>query len=140
MNGVRRALTLLTLTLSVVIGGSVTASADFSGAASVAPSVGTGRVAAPAAIAIEGRCQGWWYEADISWPASTTARGVTGYRVIAHLATGESTVVTETDAAGRTVSVTADRGYLAYEPRISILTLTSYGWTAESARSAVLAC
>jgi hypothetical protein len=32
------------------------------------------------------------------------------------------------------------QAYLAYQPRISILTLTNYGSTAESAKTAVLGC
>ncbi len=29
---------------------------------------------------------------------------------------------------------------LQFQPRVSVMTLTSYGWTKESAKTAVLAC
>jgi hypothetical protein len=82
----------------------------------------------------------YWYTATLTWPASTTARGVTGYRVIAHLNDGSSYAMGETNAATRTMSGTVDRGYLGYQPTLSVVTLTSYGWTAESAPTAVLTC
>jgi hypothetical protein len=38
------------------------------------------------------------------------------------------------------VSARVDRAHLDRHPRISIVTLTGYGWTAETPRSAVLSC
>ena len=107
MNVVRRAMTLLALTTAVVIGSSVSASAELSGAAAVAPAVGTGSVAAPASTTITAYCSttSWSY-----W---------NGFQ---------------------TVSARVDRSNLAYQPTISVLTLTGYGWTAESARKAVPTC
>jgi hypothetical protein len=156
MTAVRRTLTLILLTLTAVIAGSVSASATFSDADSLAPTVATGSVAAPASMSISDYCSttsssywngfttvsttSYWYNATVSWPASTTANGVSGYRVVAHLNDGTSVVMGETDAFTRTVSARVDRSNLGYQPRISILTLTSYGWTAESAQSAVLTC
>jgi hypothetical protein len=46
----------------------------------------------------------------------------------------------QTDAVNRTVSATVDRAYLNYAPTISVITLTSYGWTAETPRTATLTC
>jgi hypothetical protein len=59
---------------------------------------------------------------------------------VAHLNNGQSFTMAQTDAATRRANAAVDRGYLAYQPRISVITLTSYGWTAETARSAVLTC
>ena len=33
-----------------------------------------------------------------------------------------------------------DADYLAYQPRLSVTTLTSYGWTATTAQTPVLTC
>jgi len=159
VNRLRRSALLLGLTASVVIGSSIPASATFTDP--VSTSTGTMRtvtVAAPASIEIDESCTqvatggyynsyGRWvttyttyYNATVTWPASTTARGVTGYRVMAHLNNGTSVVMGETTASNRTVSARVDRAYLNYQPRLSVITLTSYGWTAETARTAVLSC
>ncbi|MFD2093577.1 hypothetical protein [Blastococcus deserti] len=157
MTGIRRALALIGLTLTVTVGTAVPASATFADSVTVGTSVTTGTVTAPASVTVDDYCytttSGYWnaygqwvityrhwYHADVSWPASTTARGVIGYRVMAHLNNGQSVVMAETDAATRSVSATVDRGYLNYQPRLSVLTLTSYGWTAETARTPVLTC
>jgi hypothetical protein len=158
MTGIRRALILIGLIGTVMVGSSIPASATFADSVAVAHTVRTGSVAAPASVTINDWCSmttsgytdattglwvttySYWYNAQLSWPASTTTRGVTGYLVMAHLIDGQSIVMAQTDAATRSISATVDRGYLAYQPRLSIITLTSYGWTAETARSAVLAC
>jgi hypothetical protein len=63
-----------------------------------------------------------------------------GYRAIAHLNNGTSVVMAETNAATTSISATVDQYYLQFQPRVSVLTLTSYGWTAEGAKSPVLTC
>ena len=157
MNRIRRTAVLLGLTASVVVGSSIPASATFSD--SVATKTATLRaatVAAPASVRVDDYCSTtsytyWngtsnvtvtehWYNATVTWPASTTQRGVTGYRVMAHLNNGQSVVMGETTATNRTVSARVERAYLNYQPRLSVITLTSYGWTAETPRTAVLSC
>jgi hypothetical protein len=140
MTAIRRILILSVLTVAVIAGASVPAWADYNDAASVSTTVATGTVTAPSAVSITGRCQGWWYDFTISWPASTTTRGVTGYRVLAYLNTGWTYLVGETDAATRSISMTIDSSNLALQPRITVTTLTSYGWTTESAKSPALTC
>lgn len=158
MTGIRRALVLIGLTVAVMIGAAIPASATFSNAVTVATGITTGTVAAPASVTVNDYCgqtpnggyyNSWgqwvttyyyWYDATVTWPASTTARGVTGYRVMAHLNDGTSVVMAETTATNRTVNARVDRGYLNYQPRISVITLTSYGWTAETPRTAVVTC
>jgi hypothetical protein len=51
-----------------------------------------------------------------------------------------TTIATGTVAAPASVTVTVDQYYLTYQPRLSVLTLTDHGWTAESPQSAVLTC
>ena len=158
MNGIRRALVLIGLTLAVMIAAAIPASAGFADSVTVRTAVATGTVAAPASITVNDYCGQtpnggyynaygqwvttyyYWFDATVTWPASTTARGVTGYRVMAHLSDGTSVVMAETDATNRPVTSRGDRGYLHYQPRVSVITLTSSGWTAETPRSAVLAC
>ena len=129
MTAIRRILILSVLTVAVLAGAGVPAWADYSDAVPVSTTV-----------PITGRCQGWWYDFTVSWPASTTTRGVTGYRVLAHFNTGATYLMGETDAATRTISMTVDSSNLALQPRITVTTLTSYGWTTESAKSSVLTC
>jgi hypothetical protein len=157
MNRIRRSAVLLGLTASVIVGSSIPASATFTD--SVRTTTATLRaatVAAPAAVNVSDYCSTtsytyWngttnvtvtenWYNATVSWPASTTQRGVTGYRVTAHLNNGTSVQMETTAASNRSVSVRVERSYLNYQPRVSVITLTSYGWTAETARTAVLSC
>ncbi|RBY94541.1 hypothetical protein DQ244_04360 [Blastococcus sp. TBT05-19] len=162
MIAVRRALVVLALGIATVLAATLSASATFSKTVElpVPTSVTAITVTAPATVSATGRCttttssywNGWttvyqthyWYDATVTWSASTTpttATGrVTGYRVMAHLNNGTSVSLGETDAATRTMSQRVDRAYLNYQPRVSIVTLTSYGWTTESPRSAVLTC
>jgi hypothetical protein len=74
----------------------------------------------------------------VNWPASTTQRGVTGYLVNAHL--NNASVYAMAQTAGLTTRADVDADYLNYQPRLSVTTLTSYGWTATSALTAVLSC
>ena len=156
MTTIRRTLTVISLMLAVVVGSSIPAAALYSSSEALSVPAATARVAAPASISIDDYCStttSWdwyllipvqtthhWYTATITWPASTTARGVTGYRVMAHLGNGQSEVLGSTTATSRSVSTTVDRTYLDHQPRVSVITLTSYGWTAETPPSAVLAC
>jgi hypothetical protein len=155
MNALRRTAVLIGLTACVIVGSSIPASATFSESVSQTATTRTVTVAPTAAVYVDDHCSttsytywnGWtnvrvtenWYNATISWPASPT-RGVSGYRVIAHLNNGQSVVMGEVSATNRTVSARVDRAYLNYQPRVSVVTLTGYGWTAETARSAVLSC
>ncbi|MGY1805510.1 hypothetical protein ACI78T_19670 [Blastococcus sp. SYSU D00922] len=158
MTGIRRALVLIGLTVAVMIGAAIPASATFADSVKVTTGITTGTVAAPASVTVNDYCgqtanggyyNSWgqwvttyyyWYDATVTWPASTTTRGVTGYRVMAHLNDGTSVVMAETTPTNRTVNARVDRGYLNYQPRISVITLTSYGWTAETPRTAVVTC
>jgi hypothetical protein len=74
----------------------------------------------------------------VNWPASTTQRGVTGYLVNAHL--NNAAVYPVAQTAALTTSATVDADNLVLQPRLSVTTLTGYGWTATSAVTAVLSC
>jgi hypothetical protein len=74
----------------------------------------------------------------VTWTASGT-RGVDGYVVSAHLGINDSlSPMLVTTATTTTRQVDAD--YLAYQPSVIVSTHTSYGWTADAARTAVLTC
>ena len=74
-----------------------------------------------------------------SWPGSGS-RGVNGYLVNAHLSDGSIFPMTQTAAGTLSTSQTVDADNLAYQPRLSVTTLTSYGWTAQSAVSGYISC
>jgi hypothetical protein len=76
---------------------------------------------------------------NMSWSASGS-RGVSGYLVSAHLGDGSSIPMGQTDSVTTGGGARVDADYLGYQPSLSVTTLTSYGWTATSARTAVLAC
>jgi hypothetical protein len=74
-----------------------------------------------------------------SWTASGS-RGVNGYLVNAHLADGTVYPMGQTAAGTLTTSQTVDADNLVYQPRLSVTTLTSYGWTAQSALTGYVTC
>jgi hypothetical protein len=157
MNALRRTAVLIGLAAAVIVGSSLPASATFGESVTLAakPTITAATVTAPATITPTGYCStttssywngyttvyttSYWYNATVTWSAST-ARGVTGYRIVAYLNNGQSFVMGQTDAVNRSVSATVDRSYLAYQPTISVTTLTSYGWATESARKAMPTC
>lgn len=142
MNRIRRSAALLGLTATVIVGSSIPASATFTESVSTnTAALRTATVAAPASVTnTVTRCHPLYVDVTVSWPASTTKRDVSGYRVTAYLNDGSTAVVAQTDAATRSTSATVSRSYLNYQPRVTVTTLTSYGWSTESARSAVISC
>ena len=74
-----------------------------------------------------------------SWTASAS-RGVNGYLVNAHLADGTVYAMAQTAAGTLSTSSTVDADNLVYQPRLSVTTLTSYGWTARSALTGYISC
>ena len=74
-----------------------------------------------------------------SWSASAS-RGVSGYLVNAHLSDGSVVPMAQNGPGALSTSQTVDADNLAYQPRLSVTTLTSYGWTAQSAISGYISC
>jgi len=74
-----------------------------------------------------------------TWTASGS-RGVSGYLANAHLNDGSVVVMAQTAANVLTTSATVDADYLFYQPRLSVTTLTTYGWTATTPQTAVISC
>jgi hypothetical protein len=200
MTGIRRILILIGLTVAVVAGASLPASATFADSAPVrTTTIATGTVAAPGWVKIDDSCTTTTttvrrtvrtdpvtgvrtqtayssiststssttnvdsyasssvagpgaYETttttvtvntDLSVTASWAASGslgVSGYRVTAHLVDGSVYPMAQTVAPTATTSAVVDADYLAYQPRLSVTTLTTYGWTATTAQTRVLSC
>ena len=142
MNTIRRSAALIAIAITVLVALTTPAQAAFSAYATPATAtIGTVTVAPPVNVTVEtSNCHARWADVTVSWRASPTAK-VTGYRVAAHRSDGVTRVVAQTDATTTRVSVTSDKFDLrGYTMTFTVMTETSYGWTAESATSAVMAC
>src|SRR3954447_5050865 len=195
----RRIAVLIGLTVAVIVGASLPASAAFAGSVTVPTTITAMTVAAPATVTVSDSCtttttvvkrtvytdpstgvqtqtaysstttyatsstnvQGstsstvagpglnemttttTTKNTDLSvtatWSASAS-RGVSGYLVHAHLADGTVYPMAQTAAGTLSTSAGVDADNLAYQPRLSVTTLTSYGWTAQSALTGYVTC
>ena len=68
------------------------------------------------------------------------SRGANGFVVSAHLGDGSVTPLLSTAGGTTSVSQTQDADVLSYQPKLSVTTQTTYGWTATSAQTRVLSC
>jgi hypothetical protein len=183
---VRRFATTAVLTLAVLLGAAIPASAAFSDSATVTTGVSTLKVAAPTGLQLTDSCtltttrtertvdpltnstsvrqtsstqptttvhhddvttvsgnttttvsRRTTVHVALSWQGSTT-RGRTGYAVIATLPDGSSFAMAST--ASTSMSGAEDARYTSYGIQLSVRTLTSYGWTADSAKTVPLSC
>jgi len=149
VTAIRRILVLTGTVLAVMIGTSVSASATFSDAVARTTSITTATVQAPTQVEAQGTCTTTvdpvtglattTVDIKIEWWRSPSP-GVIGYRVVAHRSNGTSQVMATVGASADQVLSNADQTYLKDQPRFTITTLTSYGWTAQSAASNVLTC
>jgi hypothetical protein len=150
MTTTRRALVLIALVAGVLFASGAAAQASYTDTVALpTTSISTRTVQAPIQQEVIGWCTTTvdpvtgavtsTVHAKVEWWRSTTP-GVTGYRVTAHLNNGTSSVMATTDASADEVFGNAPQAYLTYQPRFTVTTLTSYGWTAQSAMSNVLTC
>ncbi|WP_236832303.1 hypothetical protein [Blastococcus sp. KM273128] len=158
MSRIRRSLVVAGLAVAVALGAALPAWAAFSDTAVVSTRIPTLTVTGPASVTVDDYCYweatgGYWsngryvttftqmYRATVSWPASSTPRGVTGYAIVAHPAAGGEAELARTAAGTRSFTTTVPASYLsAYRATVSVRTLTSYGWTGDSPRTPVLSC
>jgi hypothetical protein len=139
----RRILIPIGLAVAVTVAASAPASATYADVAAVPTTIATGTVAAPAAINVNDSCTTTTRNTDLSVTASWTAsasRGVSGYLANAHLNDGTVYPMAQTAPAVLSTSANVDADYLTYAPRLSVTTLTTYGWTATTAQTPVLSC
>ena len=138
MTGIRRALVLLGLTVAVVIGASIPASATYADAVAVKTTISTTTVAAPTNVVGKLTC-GRPATMSATWTQSTTAR-VSGYRVSVYFSDGFVQTV-ELGPTATSWSITIDPYYVtAYTINYTVTTQTAYGWTKESAHTAEFQC
>lgn len=149
MSTLRRCAALTAIAVVTVLGLTVNpAEAAFSDTATMATSVATTTVAAPTKLSTAGtkcvtRYDSWGrayttLEARVSWTGSTTPK-VASYEVLAY-ASGWSYSVTTVNASTTTVTGSYDSYYATQNVQVTVLARTSYGWTAESAKSGVIKC
>jgi hypothetical protein len=141
MTAVRRVLAVLGFALTVVVGSSIPASATFADSAVLATSsVGTITVGAPGAVTGKLTCGGTNSTMGITWTASGT-RGVTGYRVTVLFSDGfqQTEDVAGASTGSWSKSITT-YNVTAYSVRYSVTTLTSYGWSTQSALTGSFRC
>ena len=150
MTAIRRILILSVLTVAVIAGASIPASATYATSTALpTTTILTPTVEPPTQVEAKATCTTTinpttgatttTVQAKVEWHRSTTV-GVSGYRVTVFLANGTSSVLAQTSAAVEEIFPNVTPAYLSQQPRYSITTLTSYGWTAESAKTGVLSC
>lgn len=86
-------------------------------------------------------CRGRDVEFQVTWTGSATV-GVSGYRLTAHFQDGSSSVLGQTGAGTRAATVigTVPNGSTVITLAVTIATLTTYAWTAQSQLSAWITC
>lgn len=138
MTRIRRGLILLGLTVAVVIGASVPASATFADTVAVKTTIATTTVAAPGNIVGKLTC-GRPATMSATWSLSPTPR-VSGYLVSVYFSDGFVQTV-QLGPTATSWSATIDPYYVtAYSIQYSLTTQTSYGWSKESPRTASFQC
>jgi hypothetical protein len=149
MTSIRRIAVLLSTATAVFVGGMLPADAQFSNSAS-APTMAITSVdvLAPTGLSTGGtKCttswNGWTWvttlNARVSWNASPS-RGVSGYVITAVFSDGTRYPVAQVGATTTSISGNYDAYYASQNIRVTVTTLTSYGWTKESAQSGVIKC
>ena len=142
MTRIRRILLLAAMALAVTVTGVAVspAQAAFADSARVSTSIATATVAPATNVAGSVSCGGRWATVTVKWTKSTAAQ-VSGHVVRAYWSDGLVETMATTDASTTTASKDIDVLYLKnYTVTLRVVTRTAYGWTSESAPTAVLAC
>jgi hypothetical protein len=138
MTGIRRGLILLGLTVAVVIGASVPASATFAEAVAVKTTISTTTVASPGNLVGKLTC-GRPATMSATWSLSSTTR-VSGYLVSVYFSDGFVQTV-QLGPTATSWSSTIDPYYVtAYSIQYTVTTQTNYGWSKESPLTPVFQC
>ena len=138
MTGIRRGLILLGLTVAVVIGASVPASATFAEAVAVKTTISTTTVASPGNLVGKLTC-GRPATMSATWSLSSTTR-VSGYLVSVYFSDGFVQTV-QLGPTATSWSATIDPYYVtAYSIQYSVTTQTNYGWSKETPLTAPFQC
>ena len=138
MNRIRRGLILLGLTVAVIVGASIPASASFGDSVVVRTTIATATVAAPGNFVGKLTC-GRPATMSATWSLSGTTR-VSGYLVSVYFSDGFVQTV-QLGPTATSWSATIDPYYVtAYSIQYSVTTKTDYGWSKESPRTATFQC
>jgi hypothetical protein len=138
MNRIRRALILLGLTVAVIVGASIPASAGYGDSVVVKTTIATTTVAAPGNVVGKLTC-GRPATMSATWSASGTAR-VSGYLVSVYFSDGFVQTV-QLGPTATSWSATIDPYYVtAYSIDYTVTTQTAYGWSTESAHTGTFQC
>jgi hypothetical protein len=138
MNRIRRGLILLGLTVAVIVGASIPASAGYGDSVVVKTTIATTTVAAPGNLVGKLTC-GRPATMSATWSASGTAR-VSGYLVSVYFSDGFVQTV-QLGPTATSWSATIDPYYVtAYSIDYTVTTQTAYGWSKESAHTGAFQC
>ena len=141
MTGIRRTLLLAGTLLAVMVGpASPPPPASPTRRRSAHP-VATVAVAPPTSVTVSALSCDPLLGANftVTWARSDTAK-VTGYRVQVQLGNGKPVVLGQTAAGTTTFDGNLSDASMNQQPRVTVVTLTGYSWTANSARTEILTC
>ena len=138
MNGIRRGLILLGVTVAVVVGVTLPASATYADSVAIRPTISTATVAAPANLVGKLVC-GRPATMSATWSLSTSTR-VSGYLVSVYFSDGYVQTLQLAPTATSWSYPISDYNVTAYSIQYTVTTQTDYGWTKESAHTAVFGC
>jgi hypothetical protein len=139
MNRIRRGLILLGLTVAVIVGASIPASAGFGDSVVVKTTIATASVAAPGNLVGKLTCGHPNATMSATWSQSGTAR-VSGYLVSVYFSDGFVQTVQLGPTATSWSKAIADYNVTAYAINYTVTTQTEYGWSKESAHTAAFQC
>jgi hypothetical protein len=150
MTRIRRLAVLGSTATALLLAGALPADASFSTTETKAvASVTTVDVTAPTSLSTAGtKCDSTvnWdgsttttLHAKLSWKPSTTTRGVTGYRVVA-LVNGYPYPIADVPASATSLTGDYDASVTTNTIRVTVTTLTSYGWSETSDQSGQIKC
>jgi hypothetical protein len=141
MTTARRVLAVVGLALAVIVGSSLPAAATWSDTAGLSPmTVATATVAAPGNVVGTLSCGASNSTMGVTWNPSGS-RGVSGYRVTVLYSDGyEQSEVVNGAATSSWSKSTTTYNVTAFAVRYSVTTLTTYGWSTQSALTGSFRC
>jgi hypothetical protein len=139
MSAIRRIVVLLGLTVAVIAGATIPASATYAKSVTVSTTVSTITVAAPSSVVGKLTCGHPNATMSATWAASAT-KGVSGYVVSVYFNDGYVQTVELGPTATSWSAPISDYNVTAYSIQYTLTTKTTYGWTKESARTGSFQC
>ena len=142
MNGIRRGLLVLGLTVATfagTVGSTAPAQATFSDSGAVSTSVSTATVAAPTTLVGGLTCGRSTSTMSATWKLSTSAR-IASQQLKVYFSDGFVQTV-DLSATATSWSASIDTYYVtAFSVRYSVTATTSYGWFTESPQTGAFQC